>query len=191
LATVESIEYVIIGYSGDEFCAQIAPALADLTARGTHRLLDMVFIDKDDVGDVVMRRPDELDVPPPPGLAALDTLIDTSVDRLVTDVDAIYAAEELAPDSTAALIAWEPPRRHAAPQSGINGRATPAGPIPHDIVRLGVADLVTARARSCSPTGSAVCSAAPVGASRACRPPRPPRHGSGPAVCGRGPSSRP
>ena len=146
MATVESIEYVIIGYSGNQLCAQIAPALADLTARGTRRLLDMVLIGKDDLGDVVMHRPDKLGEPFSPGLAALDSMLDTPPHRLVTDVDAVYAAEELAPDSTAALIAWEPPRPHAASPIMADRRTAPAAPIPHDIVRLDVEDLV----RGCS-----------------------------------------
>lgn len=189
MTTVQSIEYVIIGYSGNQFCAQIAPALADLTARGTHRLLDVVFIGKDDLGDVVMRRPDQLDERSALGLAALDAMLGARAGRLVTDLDAIYAAEELVPDSTAALIAWEPPRRHAVPPPTVADRETAlTRPIPHDIVRLGVADLVTARARSCSPTCSAPCVSAPVSASGSCRPARPPRRGSGPRACGRGSS---
>jgi hypothetical protein len=106
----------------------------------------MVLIGKDDLGDVVMHRPNQPGEPVSPGLAALDSMLGTPPHRLVTDVDAIYAAEELAPDSTAALIAWEPPRPHAARPTVADRRTAPAAPIPHDIVRLDVEDLV----RGCS-----------------------------------------
>src|SRR5690606_4004264 len=107
---IASIEYVVIGFSGDQLRAQLVPALASLEERGAVRVLDVLLIAKDRLGDVVMRRPDQLDELAACGLAALGTTLDGRATGLVTDLDALYAAEELAPGSTALLIAWEPPR---------------------------------------------------------------------------------
>ena len=109
-------------------------------------MLDVVFVGKDRLGDVVVRRCDQLDDPLVPSLAAVDTMLGTRVNPLVTDIDAIYAAEELQPESTAALIAWQRLPHHApSPPVVTAGPDAPAGQIPHDIARVALADLVTAR----------------------------------------------
>ena len=171
MTTAESVEYVVIGYAGDQFCSHIAPALLDLSARGRLRVLDVVLVGKDRLGDVVVYRHDHRDHPSGSSLGAVDTVLGSRTCRLVTDIDAIYAAEELPPASTAALIAWQRlPRGTPPPTEIADGGAAPAGPIPHDITRVALADLVTARA-SDDP-------AVPVAAG-ACRPrSRPSRHGT-------------
>ena len=134
------------------------------------------------LGDVVLRRPDQLDELAACGLAALGTTLDGRATKLVTDLDALYAAEELAPGSTALLIAWEPPRgcvggRRAS--TVVSGAA--AGPIPHDLATVALADLVSAG----HPPRTAAASA-PVRARRSSRPARRPRRVSARRACGRG-----
>lgn len=140
-----SIEYVVIGFAGDQLRAQLAPALASLDARGAVRVLDVLLIAKDGLGDVVIRRHDELDDRACTGLDVLGTILHGQANRLVTDLDALYAAEELAPGTSAALVAWEPPRACAG------GRVVDAdvstavsGLIPHEPATVALADLVSA-----------------------------------------------
>ena len=45
--TIGPIEYIIVGFPGNQFTGQIAPALADLIDNDTIRILDLVFISKD------------------------------------------------------------------------------------------------------------------------------------------------
>lgn len=179
---IASIEYVVIGFSGDQLRAQLVPALASLEERGAVRVLDVLLIAKDRLGDVVMRRPDQLDELAACGLAALGTTLDGRATGLVTDLDALYAAEELAPGSTALLIAWEPPRGCVGGRRPSTvGSGAAAGPIPHDLATVALADLVSAG----HPPRTAAASA-PAGARRSSRPARRPRPVSARRGCGRG-----
>lgn len=179
---IGSVEYVVIGFSGDQLGAQLAPALASLDARGVVRVLDVLLIAKDSLGDVAMWRHDQLDERSASELALLDSILCDRAKGLVTDLDALYAAEELAPDSAAALVAWEPPRRCAR---GLGDppviSATVAGQIPHDLATVALADLVSA-----GHPGRTDAREAPVRARRSFRPARRPRPVSAHRACGRG-----
>lgn len=179
---IASIEYIVIRFSGDQLRAQLVPALASLEERGAVRVLDALLIAKDRLGDVVMRRHDQLDELSACGFAAFDTILEGRTTGLVTDLDALYAAEELGPDSAAVLIAWEPPRvcvggRRAS--TVVSGAV--AGPIPHDLATVALADLVSAG----HPPRTAAANA-PVRARRSSRRARPPRPVNARRACGRG-----
>ena len=45
------VEYIIVGFPGNQFNGEIAPELAKLVESGTIRLLDLVFITKDADGN--------------------------------------------------------------------------------------------------------------------------------------------
>ena len=47
------VEYIIVGFPGNQFNGEIAPELAKLVESGTIRLLDLVFIMKDADGNTV------------------------------------------------------------------------------------------------------------------------------------------
>ncbi|HEX5945872.1 MAG TPA: hypothetical protein VFY82_06320 [Acidimicrobiales bacterium] len=179
---IASIEYVVVGFSGDQLGAQLVPALTSLEERGAVRVLDVLLIAKDRLGDVVLRRPDQLDELVASGLAVFDTILDGRAAGLVTDLDALYAAEELAPDSTAVLIAWEPARWCVGGRGAstvVSGTA--AGPIPHDLATVALDDLVSAGhpPRTAGP-------GAPLRARRSSRRARRPRPVSARQACGRG-----
>jgi hypothetical protein len=139
MITVGSVEYVVIGFSGQQFRTRVAPALADLVGRGTVHVWDVVFITKDGFGDVEMQAYD----PCHDRFACLSGLDITG--GLVSDLDAIYAAEELAPGTTAALVAWERPGEPGVPGSwGPAHRPSVARvPIPHEVARVALDDLVS------------------------------------------------
>ena len=46
------VEYIIIGFPENQFKGEIVPALADLVESGTVRILDLIFVTKDEDGDV-------------------------------------------------------------------------------------------------------------------------------------------
>jgi Family of unknown function (DUF6325) len=46
------IELVMIGFPGNKFTGEIAPALADLVAEGTIAIVDLIFIMKDEDGNI-------------------------------------------------------------------------------------------------------------------------------------------
>jgi hypothetical protein len=46
------IELVMIGFPGNQFTGEIAPALAELVAEGTVAIIDLIFITKDEDGNI-------------------------------------------------------------------------------------------------------------------------------------------
>jgi len=55
------IEMIVVGFPENQFTGEIAPALADLVESGIVRVVDLVFITKDDDGNVAAVELNELD----------------------------------------------------------------------------------------------------------------------------------
>ena len=95
------VEYIIVGFPGNKFNGEIAPELGKLVESGTIRILDLVFITKDADGEVrAVEFEDHDDV-------ALFNALEGEVGGLISDEDIEYAATELEPNSSAALLIWE------------------------------------------------------------------------------------
>jgi hypothetical protein len=97
------VDYAIVGFPGNRFRGEIGPALADLVDAGTIRIIDIAFVGKNADGETVAFELTELD---PDVQEALDKL-GVDVQGLLNDDDLMGAADELEPDSSAALIVWE------------------------------------------------------------------------------------
>src|ERR1700741_4334533 len=95
------VEYVILGFPGNQFTGQIVPELAKLIDSGLVRIIDHTFISKDADGDVAVVEYDAAEE-----LAALAGL-GGEVGGILTDADIDYAAQSLEPNSSAALLIWE------------------------------------------------------------------------------------
>jgi len=90
-----------VGFPGNQFTGEIAPELIALVESGTVRILDLIFIGKDADGAVVSFEIDELDE-----LAGFSAL-DADVGGLISPEDIEFAAGQLEPNSSAALLIWE------------------------------------------------------------------------------------
>jgi hypothetical protein len=97
------VEYLIVAFPGNRFTGEIAPALADLVDSGTIRIIDIAFVAKDDNGEVAAFELTELDPDVREGLENLGV----EVTGLFNEDDLMAAAEELEPNSSAALLVWE------------------------------------------------------------------------------------
>src|SRR4249919_1733227 len=95
------IEYVIIGFPGNQFTGEIAPELAKLTESGQIRIIDLVFIAKDDDGAVLVIEVDERE----DLMVYLD--LDGDVGGIIGQEDIQHAAEAIPAGSSAALLLWE------------------------------------------------------------------------------------
>jgi hypothetical protein len=135
--TLGPIEYVVIGFPGNQFKGDIAPALADLIERKVIRVLDLVFIGKDSDGNVLSFEFDQMDE-----LAGFDVASGDSR-GLLTDDDIEHAAELLDPDSSAALLVWEDlwAAEFAAALHGANAILLEGGRIPHELAEAALGEL--------------------------------------------------
>ena len=95
------VEYIILGFPGNRFNGEIAPELRKLVESGTIRVLDLVFIMKDADGNVeAVEIEDHDDV-------GVFNALEGEVGGLISTEDIEYAAADLEPNSSAALLIWE------------------------------------------------------------------------------------
>jgi hypothetical protein len=97
------VEYVVIAFPGHRFRGEIAPELRNLVASGTVRILDLTFVKKDEDGSVSYVELDALD----PTEASVFDDIEGEVGGLFSHEDLELIAEDLAPNSSAAVLVWE------------------------------------------------------------------------------------
>jgi uncharacterized membrane protein len=127
------VDYAVIAFPGNQFRGEIAPALADLVEAGTIRIIDIAFVGKDADGDVVALELTELD---PEVQAGLDKL-GIEVGGLLNEDDLIDVANDLEPNSSAALLVWENvwARTVAQAMRDAGGELVTFGRLPHDVVQ--------------------------------------------------------
>jgi hypothetical protein len=97
------IEILVVGFPDNEFTGEIVPALTDLVEAGTIRVVDLVFVAKDDAGDVVALEVSELD---DHVSTAYITLV-AELESLIGEEDIEDFAEDLEPGSSIALLVVE------------------------------------------------------------------------------------
>lgn len=99
------IDYVVIEWSGRQPRGTAMPKLIELVDAGIVRVLDMVFIAKDQEGDVMEIEISDLD--------DAFAVFDGARSGLLSDEDLDAAADALEHGTSAALLMWE--NRWAAP----------------------------------------------------------------------------
>jgi hypothetical protein len=93
-------ELLIVKFPGNQFRGDILPALADLVTSRTIRLIDLLVVIKEADGDITVLEAKEAFPDGPVGVSVEDARLLGS-----DDVDAI--AEQLEPNSTAAILLFE------------------------------------------------------------------------------------
>jgi hypothetical protein len=132
------IEYLIVGFPGNKFKGEIIPALAELVENNTIRILDLVFIAKDEEGNVAAMELTELD--PEDEAAAVSDISEVDAGLLNED-DIQLAAESLENNSSAGLLVFENvwATRFAEAVRNADGRLLANERIPHDVVEAALA----------------------------------------------------
>ena len=127
------VDYAIIAFPGNKFRGEIAPALDELVASNTIRLIDVAFVGKDPNGDAVAMELTELD---PEVQQALDEL-GIEVSGLLNEDDLMDAADALEPNSSAAMIVWENvwARKVTQAMRDAGGELLAFERLPHDVVQ--------------------------------------------------------
>ena len=126
------VDYAIVAFPGNRFRGEIAPAIADLVDAGTIRVIDIAFVGKDENGDAVAFELTELD---PDVQKGLDNL-GIEVGGLLNEDDLITTAEELEPNTSAALLVWENVWARDVKQAIMNsgGELVAFERLPHEVV---------------------------------------------------------
>jgi Family of unknown function (DUF6325) len=127
------VDYAIIAFPGNKFTGEIAPALADLVEAGTIRIIDIAFVGKDADGDAVAFELTELDPEVRQGLENMGV----EVGGLLNEDDLMSTAEELEPNTSAALLVWENvwARNVAQAMRNSGGELIAFERLPHDVVQ--------------------------------------------------------
>src|SRR3954451_21540485 len=138
--TIGPVEYIIVGFPGNDFTGDIVPGLAKLIDNKTIRVLDLLFVVKDVQGEVLAFEFDSREE-----LAASGDL-DGETGGIISEKDVAHAAAALEPNSSAALLVWEDvwATDFADAIRTAGGVLLEGGRIPHDIVEAVVADLPAA-----------------------------------------------
>jgi hypothetical protein len=126
------VDYLIVAFPGNRFRGEIAPALADLVDARTIRIIDLAFVSKDEDGEVGAFELTELDPEVREGLENLGV----EVQGLFNEDDLMAAAEELEPNSSAALLVWENVWAKGVAQAirDAGGEVFDFGRLPHEAV---------------------------------------------------------
>jgi hypothetical protein len=124
------VEYLILGFPGNNFTGEVAPALSDIIDRGIVRVLDLVFVTKDRDGNTVAMEFDDHEA-----LRAFGKL-EGDVGGLLSREDIEYAADALEPNSSAALLVWEDTwaTRFVDAVRDAGGVVLEGARIPHDLL---------------------------------------------------------
>ncbi len=127
------VDYLIVAFPGNKFRGEIAPAIADLVEANIVRIIDIAFVGKDADGEMTTFELMDLDPDVRQGLEKMGV----EVTGLFNDEDLQAAAEELEPNSSAALLVWENvwARRTAQAIRDAGGVVYDFGRIPHDVVQ--------------------------------------------------------
>lgn len=134
------VEYMIVGFPGNQFNGEIAPALGELIEAGTIRLLDLIFLTKDEDGNAAAVEFDEHG-----DLAAFGEL-DAEVGGFIGPEDIEHAAEALEPNSSAALLLWEDTWATSFVEAlrASGGVLIEGSRIPHDLIETASAAIDSA-----------------------------------------------
>ena len=97
------LEYVVIGFDGNRFTGEILPKLIQIERQGCVRLVDLVFVSKDEAGDLTILEIGDLNEE---DAAAYEPLI-SEFHGLLTAEDVAQIADELPEDTSAAVALFE------------------------------------------------------------------------------------
>jgi uncharacterized membrane protein len=136
--SVGPIEYLVVAFPGNKFKGEIVPALAELVESNTIRILDLVFILKDEEGNVAAVELADLD--PEDEAAAMSDISEVDAGLLNED-DIALAAESLEPNSSAGLLVFENvwATRFAEAVRNADGQLVANERIPYDVVQAALA----------------------------------------------------
>ena len=138
--TMGPVSYTVIAFPGNQFNGNIVPEIGKLVESEVVRILDLVFVMKDEQGDTVSLEFDQMDE-----LAGFGD-IEGEVGGLVNTEDLDHVAANLPAGNSALVILWEDlwakPLVEALRGSG--GVLVDSARVPADLVESAFAELAEA-----------------------------------------------
>ncbi|MGY1673311.1 DUF6325 family protein [Geodermatophilus sp. SYSU D00710] len=153
------VDYIVVAFPTDRMTGEAFPLLVDLVDRGVIRILDLVFLRKDEDGTVTTLTQVDLD-----RMRVLEAaLFDGAASGLIGPDDVAEAAAALEPGTAAGVLvyenSWATPFAAALRRSG--GRLVAAGHIPVQAL-VEALDTLDAEEQASAGAGSPPAPAAPV-----------------------------
>jgi len=98
------VDWLVVSFPGPDYGkGQIAPYVQELVERGLIRVLDLLFLKKDDNGELEMSEISDLDSSE---LGELRTA-EADLAMVLSEQDILDLAETIEPGNSAALLVWE------------------------------------------------------------------------------------
>ncbi|MFL5826266.1 MAG: DUF6325 family protein [Thermoleophilaceae bacterium] len=140
---VGPLEYAVVEFEGNNFTGEIAPAIGDLVERNIVRIVDMVFVEKDEDGSVIALEVEDLDA----DVAAGYRNIGQDLVKVLNEDDVNIVSDGLQPASSVLLVVWENvwASRLAQAVRAANGRVLLQERVPDEVVEEAL-DAVMTRA---------------------------------------------
>jgi hypothetical protein len=131
------VDVAVIAFEGNDFNGDVAPALADLEASGTVRVIDVAFLRKESDGATAVVEAADAAI-----ADVFERVAGTQFD-LLNDADQNNLASALEPDSSAMVIVWENSwaTRFASAVRQSHGEVAVLERIPHENVAAAIAAL--------------------------------------------------
>jgi uncharacterized membrane protein len=101
--TLGPLDYIVVGFPGNQFKGEIAPAINEARAKGIIRIVDLVFVMKDKDGATTTLEIKDL----PDEVNEAFAGFSEEVDGLFTAEDIDTLTEELPPDNSALIVLFE------------------------------------------------------------------------------------
>src|SRR5215211_4909223 len=126
------IELVVIKFPGNKFTGEITPALADLVDKGLVRIIDLLFVAKDEDGTILVEEIANLG---DDAYAQFEAVV-SDVNGMLNEEDAQQFAGMLEPNSSAGLLLFENTRakRFADAIADANGEVLFSERIPRAVI---------------------------------------------------------
>ena len=132
MADLGPIEYIVVGFAGNRFTGDIAPALAELLKAGLVRIVDLAVVTRDADGNVSISEMVELNTE----VAAGYVKFECSIGGLLSEADLNELGNGLGPDTSAVAMLVEHlwATRFAAAVRAAGGKLIMSERIPHAVV---------------------------------------------------------
>jgi len=137
--TYGPIDFIALEFKGNNFKGEIIPALVELIANKTIRVIDLVIVLKDEKGKVEVAELQQLT----PDIIAVFDPLDKEVNGLIKEVDAAMVGRNMENNSTAAVMLFENLWAVKFKEAVLNadGRLLMQERIPNEVVLEALEDL--------------------------------------------------